>query len=93
MKPQDVISAIERYKINIRPCVSGKTWSAHCWVNGVLKETRKHPNITSAVRTLVRQLAGADTKDCASCDGSGQAPAPTPLPPPDEDEDADEDND
>lgn len=75
MKPQDVISAIERYKINIRPCVSGKTWSAYCWVNGVLTETRKHPNVSAAIQTLVRKLAGVDTKECESCN---PAPAKTP---------------
>lgn len=64
MAPQDVISAIEKWKMTIRPCIAGKTWTAQVWEKGVLREARKHQNVTCAVRSLSFKLAGKDPEPC-----------------------------
>ena len=48
----------------IRPCIAGKTWTAQVWEKGVLREARKHQNVTCAVRSLSFKLAGKDPELC-----------------------------
>ena len=64
MAPQDVISAVEKWKMTVRPCVAGKTWTAQTWVSGVLYEARKHVNLTCAVRSLTFKLTGKEGAKC-----------------------------
>ncbi len=64
MKPEDVITAIEKWQIRLVPCMSGRRWGAIAWLNGVPFEVRRRPNVTLAVRDLLRRLEGKTPVDC-----------------------------
>lgn len=84
MKSEDVITAIEKWQIRLQPCMAGRRWGAICWVNGVAYSVRQRPNVTLAVRDLVKQLAGLTPTDCR---------CPTPSTPPIVDPDDDDEDD